>query len=175
MTAKVVTLNIGAGIQRDGTVFASRTFVDGKWVRFQYGRPRKMGGYKGIFLNATGISRGMIMSADNGLNYVISGYSDGLERWTTDNDDGVGFGPVTIYLQGPLISVEIVDQGASYTNGTYTNVPLVATYGTNGEATVVVAGNEITSVTVTSAGNDYGFGETITINPVDVGGTGSGF
>ena len=96
MTAKVVNLQVGAGIQRDDTQFASNTYVDGKWVRFQYGRPRKIGGYSGAFLNASGISRGMIMSSDNGLNYVISGYTAGIERWTTDNDDGVGFGPTPI-------------------------------------------------------------------------------
>ena len=96
MTEKVVTLRVGSGIQRDGTQFASPTYVDGKWVRFQYGKPRKMGGYNGSFLNASGISRGMTMSADNGLNYVISGYAEGIERWTTDNDDAIGSGPTQI-------------------------------------------------------------------------------
>lgn len=96
MTAKVVTLQVGAGIQRDGTTFASPSYIDGKWVRFQYARPRKIGGYTGVFLNATGISRGMIMSADNGLNYIISGYAGGVERWVTDNDDGIGSGPTAI-------------------------------------------------------------------------------
>ena len=100
MTAKVVTLQVGAGIQRDGTTFAAPSYIDGKWVRFQYARPRKIGGYNGIFLNATGISRGMIMSADNGINYVISGYSGGVERWTTDNDDGVGSGPTSFSTTG---------------------------------------------------------------------------
>jgi hypothetical protein len=93
LTLKVTTLAIKPGIQRDGTQFASDTFVDGEWVRFQRGLPRKMGGYNGIFLNASGISRGMTMTSTNGLNYVISGYSAGLEQWSTDNDDGVGFGP----------------------------------------------------------------------------------
>lgn len=100
MTAKVVTLQVGAGIQRDGTTFAAPSYIDGKWVRFQYARPRKIGGYKGVFLNGTSISRGMIMSAVDGLNYVISGYNDGVERWTTDNDDGVGFGPVQFTMTG---------------------------------------------------------------------------
>jgi len=98
MTAKVVTLQVGAGIQRDGTVFAAPSYVDGRWVRFQYARPRKIGGYNGIFLNATGISRGMIMSADNGINYVISGYSGGIEQWVTDNDNGIGSGPTAFTI-----------------------------------------------------------------------------
>ena len=100
MSANVISLNIKAGIQRDGTMFDAPVYVDGKWVRFQRGRPRKMGGYKGIFQNASGISRGMIMSSDDGLNYVYSGYSAGLEMWQTDDDDGVGTGPTTISMTG---------------------------------------------------------------------------
>lgn len=100
MTAKVVTLQVKPGIQRDGTQFASPTYVDGKWCRFQNALPRKMGGYRAIFLNADNISRGMTMSSTNGLNYVISGTSSKLQQWSTDNDDGVGFGPVDYTLTG---------------------------------------------------------------------------
>ena len=94
------TSDSNSGIQRDGTQFNAPTYVDGQWVRFQYGLPRKMGGYKGIFLNASGISRGMLMSASNGLNYLVSGYSGGLEQWVTDTDDGVGTGPAEFTLTG---------------------------------------------------------------------------
>ena len=93
MTAKVTTLSIKPGIQRDGTQFAADGYVDGEWVRFQRGMPRKIGGYNGIFLNGSGISRGMTMTSTGGLNYVVSGYWAGVEGWSTDNDDGVGFGP----------------------------------------------------------------------------------
>ena len=48
MTAKVVTLQVKPGIQRDGTQFASPTYVDGKWCRFQNALPRKMGGWVGF-------------------------------------------------------------------------------------------------------------------------------
>ena len=93
MTSKVVSLEVPAGIQRDGTSFDAPCFTDGKWVRFQRNRPRKIGGYKGIFLNSTGVSRGMAMTSVDGFNYVVSGYNDGLEQWIVDNDDGVGSGP----------------------------------------------------------------------------------
>lgn len=86
------------GIQRDGTSLASTRYNDGEWVRFQRGLPRKIGGYTGSFLNATGISRGMAMSAANGLNYVVSGYSAGLEQWVTDTDNGIGTGPYAYSL-----------------------------------------------------------------------------
>lgn len=175
MTAKVFPLQVAPGIQRDGTQFAAPSYIDGKWVRFQYGRPRKIAGYRGMFLNASGISRGMIMSADNGLNYVISGYKAGIERWTTDNDDGVGFGPTTVNITGSLVSVKIKNQGSAYSNGTYTNVPLITVSGTGALATVVVSSNLVTSIVVTVGGFGYIFNETVTINSASIGGTGSGF
>lgn len=98
MTQKVVTMAAVGGIQRDGTLLASTQYVDGEWVRFQRGLPRKIGGYKGIFLNASDISRGMAMTAVDGLNYVVSGNSSALQQWITDSDDGIGSGPYSYTL-----------------------------------------------------------------------------
>lgn len=98
MSSKVISLKIPAGIQRDGTLFDAPCYVDGSWMRFQRNRPRKIGGYRGIFQNATNISRGMIMSSLNGLTYVYSGYDAGMQYWTADNDDGIGSGPNTITM-----------------------------------------------------------------------------
>ena len=98
MTANVISLNIPAGIQKDGTVFDSPMYVDGRWVRFQRGRPRKMGGYRSIFINVPSISRGMIMQSQTGLNYVYSGFFDSLKYWQTDDNNGVGSGPTGITL-----------------------------------------------------------------------------
>jgi hypothetical protein len=100
MTAKVIQLQVKPGIQRDGTLFAATTYTDGEWVRFQNSLPRKMGGYKGVFLNAESIPRGMTMTSEDGLNYVVAGFFDGMQQWTTDNDDGIGFGPVDFTLTG---------------------------------------------------------------------------
>jgi len=100
MTAKVIQLQVKPGIQRDGTQFAAPCYVDGEWVRFQNSLPRKIGGYKGAFLNAESIPRGMTMTSEDGLNYVVAGFFDGMQQWTTDNDDGIGFGPVNYTLTG---------------------------------------------------------------------------
>ena len=175
MTSKVIVLQVGAGIQRDGTQFASGTYVDGKWVRFQYGKPRKIAGYNGAFLNAAGISRGMIMSSDNGINYVISGYSDGLQQWTTDNDDAIGFGPVSVEPIGSVTTVAITNQGSAYTNGTYTSVPINAAVGSGALATVTVSSNLVYSVVITASGTGYIHNEAVTISSASIGGTGSGF
>ena len=104
MTAKVITLSVQPGIQRDGTQFDSIKYVDGLWVRFQRGRPRKIGGYNGLFQNATGISRGMIMQSVNGINYVYSGQSDGVYVWQTNNTNGVGSGPTTVTMSSAFSS-----------------------------------------------------------------------
>ena len=98
MTAKVIALQVPPGIQRDGTLFAAPSYVDGQWVRFQRGLPRKIGGYTGAFLNASGISRGLTMSTSNGLNYVISGYSAGLQQWATNSVTAIGTGPTPFSL-----------------------------------------------------------------------------
>lgn len=48
MPDKIYALNIPPGIQKDGTPFAARCWIDGLWTRFQRGLPRKMGGYTEI-------------------------------------------------------------------------------------------------------------------------------
>jgi hypothetical protein len=91
MTQKVFALDTVAGIQRDGTLFDKAYYTDGKWVRFQRKRPRKMGGYRVISAQLTGPSRGIWVNPRNGLTYIFSGYSDGLQTLTIDSN-GVGSG-----------------------------------------------------------------------------------
>ena len=91
MTQKVFALDTLAGIQRDGTVFDKQFYNDGRWVRFQRGRPRKIGGYRVISNQLVGPSRGIWVNAQNAFNYIFSGYSDGLQELVID-DNGVGAG-----------------------------------------------------------------------------------
>ena len=175
MTAKVVVLQVKPGIQRDGTQLAAPSYVDGKWVRFQNGLPRKVGGYRGVFLNSSGVSRGMIMSSENGLNYVVSGYNNGVEQWTTDDDDGVGAGPTQFTIAQAILSIEVTNKGLGYTNGTYSNVALTGGSGTGATANFVITGGIVTSVTIVNAGNNYRTGDVLGVLPVSVGGTGTGF
>ncbi len=175
MTLKVVSLQAQPGIQRDTTYLSSTSYVDGKWVRFQYGRPKKMGGYFASFQNATGISRGMVMSAVNGLNYIVSGYNSGIEQWITNNTAAIGTGPSAIIVSGQIQTVTITNQGSGYANGTYTSVPITASLGSGALATVVVSSNKVFSVTITSGGTGYVINESINISAASIGGSGSGF
>lgn len=91
MGQKVFSLDTQPGIQRDGTTFDKNFYTDGQWVRFQRGRPRKIGGYRVMSDQLTGPSRGVWLNAQNGINYIYSGYSDGLQSFGVDNN-GVGAG-----------------------------------------------------------------------------------
>lgn len=97
MTEKVYSLDTKPGIQRDGTVFDKQFYNDGRWVRFQRGRPRKIGGYRVISNQLSGPSRGIWVDAKNGFNGIFSGYADGLQRLDVDNN-GVGSGYTNITL-----------------------------------------------------------------------------
>ena len=176
MTAKVISLNIKPGIQRDGTQFDAPCYVDGLWCRFQRGRPRKIGGYRGIFLNSSGISRGMIMNSEDGLNYVYSGYNNGLEYWQTDNNDGIGAGPFNIGFDGSIVTLASLVGGSGYVNATYTGVPLINGVGSGATADIIVSGGAVTTVTLVAAGTNYAIGDVLTASDNDLGGGGgSGF
>lgn len=96
MTKKVFALDTKPGIARDGTLFDKQFYTDGRWVRFQRGRPRKMGGYRQITPDMAGPSRGIYVSPQNGFNNIFNGYRDGLQVLPV-NSNGVGAGitPIT--------------------------------------------------------------------------------
>lgn len=91
MTAKVFALDTGPGVQRDGTTFDKDVYTDGRWVRFQRGRPRKMLGYRVISDQLEGPSRGMYVFPQNAFNTIFNGYRGGLQALVID-DNGVGSG-----------------------------------------------------------------------------------
>jgi len=97
MTVKVFQLDTKAGVQRDGTVFDMNFYTDGKWLRFQRGRPRKIGGYATISDQLTGPSRGVWVNPSNGFNQIFSGYNNGLQALSVDNN-GIGAGVINYTL-----------------------------------------------------------------------------
>lgn len=74
------------GIKRDGTRFEGDFYVDGAWVRFQRGLPRKIGGYRATSNELTGITRGMNQYSANGLLYTHLGNADYLDAVRLDNN-----------------------------------------------------------------------------------------
>jgi len=84
MATNPVVLKSLPGIKRDGTKFEGDYYVDGQWVRWQRGLPRKIGGYSVINRYLTEISRGVKTFTENGLTYFHSGSAGFLERFTID-------------------------------------------------------------------------------------------
>jgi len=174
LTKKVFTLDTQPGVQRDGTVFDANCYNDGRWVRFQRGRPRKIGGYRAIVQNAHGYSRGIYVNSVDGNNQVFNGYDDGLEVVNIDND-GIGSGINQFTFTGRALTLNTLVGGSSYVNATYTAVPLTGGSGSGAKATIVVSGGAVTSVTLTSYGNNYVVGNTLSASNTNLGGAGSGF
>jgi len=85
MTSKVFALDTKPGVQRDGTVFDKEFYNSGRWVRFQRGRPRKIGGYRQITDELAGPSRGVYLVPQGVFNNLYSGYNNGLQVVPIDN------------------------------------------------------------------------------------------
>ena len=174
MTKKVLTIDTLAGLQRDGTVFDLNFYTAGKWVRFQRNRPRKIGGYRSITNDVFGYSRGIYVNSVDGINQIFNGYNNGFEVVNIDNS-GVGAGVNEFTFTGLILTTNTLVGGTLYTNGTYTNVTLTGGSGSGAKATIVVSGGSVTTVTITTAGNGYVVGNTLSATAASIGGTGSGF
>jgi hypothetical protein len=90
---QLLQLQPNPGIQRDGTDFDIKQlgYVDGKWVRFQRGKPRKMGGFKRIVAALNGPIRALNVTPVNNTARVLSCSTSGLQSLVVDrNGDQVG-------------------------------------------------------------------------------------
>ena len=84
MAEQIVQIKSLPGIKRDGTKFEGDQYVDGQWVRFQRGLPRKIGGYRSINKFLRGLPRALHEYTQDLLTYVHAGSSDRLERFFID-------------------------------------------------------------------------------------------
>jgi hypothetical protein len=80
----VVPISSQPGIKRDGTMLEGNVYVDGQWVRFERGLPRKIDGYRAINRFLDGPVRALIDYTQDQLTYVHSGSAQKVERFTID-------------------------------------------------------------------------------------------
>jgi hypothetical protein len=157
MTAKVFSLDTQPGVQRDGTIFDRMFYTDGRWVRFQRGRPRKIGGYREIVNNLAGPSRGIYVNPQNNFNDVYSGYSDGLQIVPISNS-GVGAGVSDITLSNFTPNVNNLWQFDTYTDTNGTNNQILLAHpgqnlvDINNSVDTPVLGNVIGTTTASAIG-----------------------
>ena len=106
MADKTIILRSEAGIKRDGTKFEGNYYVDGQWVRWQRGLPRKIGGYKSTQRDLSEISRGFTNFTQEFQVYCHSGGQTDLSRFTLDAAGNASIvadrTPVTAYASGTV-------------------------------------------------------------------------
>lgn len=69
-----------SGIARDGTELDSPFYNDGEWVRFDRGRPRKIGGYRSMSTTADGPVRSLLVDSRGGVNSLHTFSQWGVRR-----------------------------------------------------------------------------------------------
>lgn len=86
------------------------------------------------------------------------------------------FKPLPVKGTGAIEGLGTHAAGSGYTNnGTYTDVSLTGGSGSGAKATIVVAGNAVTSVTITTKGTGYKAGDILSAAAANIGTTGTGF
>jgi hypothetical protein len=85
MPEQPVLLASQPGIKRDGTKFEGNNYVDGRWCRFQRGKPRKMGGYQQVTDTVPEVARGMDSFAQDDIQHIHIGHPDTLGQYLVSN------------------------------------------------------------------------------------------
>lgn len=143
MTKKVFALDTKPGIQRDGTTLDADAYSDGRWVRFQRGRPRKIGGYREIVNDFAGPSRGIYLNPQQSFNNVFNGYSGGLQVLPINNV-GIGSGITDFTLTGFTANANNLWQFDTFFDGTGSGNNLLL--GHPGQNLLLIDSNVNTSV-----------------------------
>jgi hypothetical protein len=86
---QVFSMSSLPGIRRDGTTLDGNYYNDGQWVRFQRGRPKKMGGYRRITDQLSGPIRALRVWSRGTTNAVFSFSPYGIEQVLIDHE-GLG-------------------------------------------------------------------------------------
>ena len=177
MPVQTVVLKSQPGIKRDGTRFEGDNYVDGQWVRWQRGLPRKMGGYRATQKYLQEISRGFSTFTQMNFVYCHSGGASTLERFTIDGTGNSSIvtdrtpvavaATATVTLTGgaagsvDMITVDgvnIMSGSVAFTTNLSTTATAVAAninaYASTPEYTAAAVGAVITISAAVGAGSD---------------------
>lgn len=90
MPDQLFELNSQPGVRRDGTSLDSPFYNDAVWMRWQRGKPKKMGGYRAMATNVFGPVRSLLVDSRNGSNTVHSFSQWGIQRMQFSADGSSG-------------------------------------------------------------------------------------
>lgn len=177
MPENTIVLRSQPGIKRDGTKYEGDFYVDGQWVRWQRGLPRKIGGYRAIQKYLTEISRGFSNFTQQLFVYCHSGGSSTLERFTIDGSQNSSVvsdrTPVTVAATATVTltggaggsvdmitvdGVNIMSGSVAFTTNLATTATAVASninaHTSSPEYTAAAVGTTITISAASAAGSD---------------------
>lgn len=172
------------GIQRDGTPYASQSYIDGQWCRFYMGRPRKIGGYTLIEIGNNEIIRSLFAVPKPNSIDAYTGRASSLSYNNLDFN-GVNAGEIdrtplsyipdvnniwdmdlftttvptlTSYIVASAIpngdDISNIDNGNIYYGNINDNLPLVQIFDTNTNPVQVSGGVVFSSPVMVAYGND---------------------
>jgi hypothetical protein len=85
----VYTLESTPGVKRDGTSLDGNFYSEAQWVRFQRGKPKKIGGYAAVQALFSGPIRAALTWSDNRLTNLYTFSNSGIEMVQID-ENGLG-------------------------------------------------------------------------------------
>lgn len=179
MPVQTSVLRSSPGIKRDGTKFEGDNYVDGQWVRWQRGLPRKMGGFKTTQKYLQELSRGFSTFTQMNYVYCHSGGSTTLDRFTLDATGNSSIvtdrTPTLAYAYG---SVSIAGSGGSIDMITVNGVDIMSAsvpFNTDINQTAADVAANITAYSSTPNYTATATLNTITITAVDGGSAPNGY
>jgi hypothetical protein len=167
------------GIATFGAITAGSNYTNGVWTNVP------LTGGAGTGATAQITVAGNVVTAititNKGNNYVVANSMSCLARYIGNgiNTKGTTSGG-SGYTGNGIATNGVITGGNTYTNGTYVGIPLTTLTGsgTAAVATIVVAGNSVTSVTYVNPedrGYGYAVGNQLSAPASLIGGTGTGF
>jgi hypothetical protein len=93
------------GVKRDGTDFDSIFWQDAQWVRFQRGRPRKIGGYRELSDQLYGPVRGVYVDSRSSGSSIHTFSQWGVEKLSIDSTGT----PTTLDVRTPVGFSGLID------------------------------------------------------------------
>lgn len=122
---------------------------------------------------------GVIDTVRGGRSLDVTGFSPTIinaGHVVIIEDSTKEYKPMPVVGSGGVQTLGTLTAGSGYTNdGTYTSVSLTGGAGSGAKGTVIVAGNKVTGVTITTPGTGYAVGDNLSAAAADIGTGGSGF
>jgi photosystem II stability/assembly factor-like uncharacterized protein len=132
--------------------------------------------WNGSTASLTGVASGNNVSIAVSSSAVIKS-TDNASNWTLKNSAvevyDMAYGHRT--ASGKVATCGTITHGGDHDDGTYNSVALSGGSGSGAEATVVVSGDNVTSVSITDGGTSfYQIGDVLTIDNATIGGNDNG-